>query len=95
MEAQLYGFQRRISGYNVLVTGRLHDAGLDDIQEQLATLFRTLTGGDFGDPDRTPNYGAAIAVQDAAAAAIVAIRKADYETSSFRESFYRLISVGQ
>ncbi len=91
-ETRLYGFQRRIIGYNVLLTGRLHDDALDDIQTSLAYLFDGLTGGEFGEPTRIRQIIRAKSVQNQASDSILAIRRGFLECVTFREVIWRQIS---
>jgi hypothetical protein len=90
-ETRLYGFQRRLSGYNAIICNRVHDEGADDIQTALAVLFDALTGGQFGSPGRQPDIAAARKAQDAGADTILAARRAGYETASFKKTIWRVI----
>ena len=91
-ETRLHGFQRRITGYNVLLTGRLHDDALDEIQTSLAHLFTKLTGGEFGEPTRAPDVVNAKCVQDQAGESILSIRRGFFDTVSFQETLWRRLS---
>jgi hypothetical protein len=91
LSARIYGLQRRINGYNALTCTRIHDEGSNWIEDELSNFYDALTGGEFGDPARKPDMIAARRTQDEAADAILAVRRGALETSSFRETAYRLV----
>jgi hypothetical protein len=88
-ESRIYGLQQRISGYNAITCTRLHDAAADWVEDELQRFFDALTGGDFQNPGRAPDIGAAHKAQHRGAQAILAVRRGAYETASFKESAYR------
>jgi hypothetical protein len=87
--ARVLGFQRRLSGYNALVTRRLHDAALDDIQSALAAYFDACSGADFDSPERKPDDSRIRTIQDAAADVILAVRSGFADKVDFREFMFR------
>lgn len=89
-EVRVHGFQRRLTGYSVLMLGRIHDQAIDDIENALALYFDSCTGGEFGSPDRQMSIPAAKRVQDEAGNAILEIRRGFYETVTFGEKSWRI-----
>jgi hypothetical protein len=89
---KLTGYQNRISGYRTILIGRIDDDAMDGIESSLANFFKTLTGGDADLPDRKISHADAIKVHEAAAAAIVEIRRAEFSVTSMKERFSRFVS---
>jgi hypothetical protein len=88
-EARLTGLQRRLDGYRVLISSRLHDTHRRDLEFMLADFFDAITGGEFRSKSRKRDLERVVGVQTVGADVILCVRRGFANSMTFSSTMAR------